>query len=82
MSEYQPIRVGKAGSKIHAGRIYDYVQKGHFSAPTPIYRELCNVVNTKNINHTMFIPKYPVAAGTPITCTKCLRIIAEKESAE
>ncbi len=79
-NEYRPIKVGKSGTKVHAGIIKGYSQKGHYSEPTPIYDELCNVVNTKNINQTMLIGKYALRQETPITCAKCLRILAEREA--
>lgn len=77
-AEYYSIKVGKSGTKVHAGRIKGYTQKGRYSEPQPIYDEICNVVNTKNINHTMFIGKYKLADGTPITCSKCLAILERK----
>ncbi len=79
-TEITPIKVGNSGTKVHAGRIVGYSQKGHFAEPQPIYDELCNVVNTKYINRTMLIRKYKMPQGTEITCTNCLRILAEREA--
>jgi hypothetical protein len=76
MNEYQPIQVGKSGKKVHAGKISGYVQKGHYSAPRPVYAELCTVVNTHYINRPVGVALLP--AGTEITCEKCLRFMAEE----
>jgi len=75
-TQYQPIKVGKSGTKVHAGTISGYVQKGHYAEPQPVYSQVCTVVNTHYINRPVGVAKLPI--GTEITCTKCLAELAKK----
>lgn len=75
--QYQPIKKGKSGTKVHAGEIVDWMQKGHYAERRPVYDSLCVIVNTHNINQRVGFALLPT--GTKITCQACLERM-EKES--
>ena len=72
MIAYVPVKVGRQGRVIHAGKAY---QNGRYTE----YRQLCTVTNTHNVN------MHPRATELPprfaINCKHCLAII-EAEAQE
>lgn len=77
MDTYAPIKLG-SGTKVHAGReIGTFTKRG---VTYTQYTQICSVGNTHNVNNHPTVR--PLPAGTEITCTLCLAIMARREAQE
>lgn len=72
MRTYTPIKLGKTGKEVHAGKatVTGTRHIGGRQVEIKTYRPICSVVNSHRINNhpaAMALPE-----GTPVTCKKCL----------
>lgn len=77
--QYTPFKAGRTGKEVHAGVVIGEVTWANRKFGEQVgkqYMVLCNVKNTHNINKPVMGQE--LAAGTPITCEKCLRMIEKR----
>lgn len=65
---YVSVKVGKSGTKVHAGILVDTVKKGRFEYP--VYRHICGSGNSSHL-HNFRVAGVKKTNGI-INCEKCL----------